>query len=208
MRVHSPSTRTRRVLSAVAIPVAVLLAAGMVWTASYAAFTDETRNSGNSWAAGTVTLTDDDGGSARFTVTGMVPGDTQTKCIKVTSNASVPSTVKMYNLNAVNTGSGLADYVMMKVEQGTGGDFSSCTGFTADSTIVATQSLSSMNSTYHDWASAAGAWAVAGTGSESMTYRFTWTLDTTGLSEAQINALQGTHTGVDFEWEIQNTPTP
>lgn len=205
MRVRSPSTRTRRIMSAVAIPAAVLLAAGMVWTASYAAFTDETRNSGNSWAAGQVTITDDDNGQARFTVSGMVPGDTQTACIKVTSNSTVPGLVKMYNVNAVNSGTGIADYVMLKVEQGTGGDFSSCTGFTASATIVDTMSLSDMNTTYDSYANGAGSWATTGTAGETQSYRFTWTFDTTGLTEAEINALQGTHTGVDFEWEIQNT---
>jgi len=205
MTVKSPTHRTRHILSMLAVPVAIVAAAALVWTASYSAFTDETRNAGNNWAAGSVTITDDDNGTARFTVTGMVPGDTQTKCIKVTANSTVPGLVKMYNVNPVNTGPGIADYVMLKVEQGTGGDFSSCSGFTAGSTIVDTMALSTMNSTYHDWASAAGSWATTGTAGETQSYRFTWTFDTTGLSEAEVNALQGTHTGVDFEWEIQNT---
>jgi hypothetical protein len=204
MRMHSPTRRTRHIFSVLAVPVAIVAAAALVWTASYSAFTDETRNSGNSWAAGAVALTDDDGGSARFTVTGMVPGDTQTKCIEVTANSSVPGLVKMYNVNPVNTGSGIADYVMIKVEQGTPGTFASCSTF-AGSTIVDTQSLSDMNSTYSSWASAAGSWATTGTSGETQSYRFTWTFDTTGLTEAEVNALQGTHTGVDFEWEIQNT---
>lgn len=205
MRVKSPTPRTRHWLSAIAVPVAVLMAAGTVWMASYAAFSNDTRNSGNSWAAGQVTLTDDDNGSARFNVSNIVPMQTDTKCVAVTSNSSVAGLVKMYNLNSVTSGGGLENYIKLSVDIGTGGSFSDCSTFTKASTIVATQSLATMNTAYTGYGNGAGSWATSGSPGESKTYRFTWTFDTTGLTQAQIDALQGSHTGVDFEWEIQNT---
>ena len=48
-------------------PVSMIAAAGMIWQSSYAAFSSDTRNAGNNWSAGTISLTDDDAGSARFT---------------------------------------------------------------------------------------------------------------------------------------------
>ena len=51
------STGARRFVARAAIPMAVLLAAGTVWQASYAAFSADTRNSGNSWSSGTITMT-------------------------------------------------------------------------------------------------------------------------------------------------------
>src|SRR4051812_29752095 len=76
----APSRRARNIGTIVATPIAVVAAAAMVWQSSYAAFSGTTRNSGNSWSTGSVALTDDDSGSARFQATGMVPGSTDTKC--------------------------------------------------------------------------------------------------------------------------------
>ncbi len=204
MNVHPPTPRVRRVATVAAIPLAMVMAGGLVWSASNAAFSAETRNSGNNWATGAVVLTDDDGGSARFQASGIIPGQTDTKCITVTSNSTVAGTVKLYNLNAVTSGVGLDDHIMISVDQGTGGSFSTCTGFVQGSTIVPTQSLTTMNAAYSGFATGAGSWVTAGTAGETQSYRFTWTFDTTGLTQAQIDAMQGAHTGVDFEWEIEN----
>lgn len=66
-------TRKRPVASVGALAAAVLLAAGLIVTASIAAFSDTTVNSGNTWSSGTVILTDDDAGSAMFIVSNMAP---------------------------------------------------------------------------------------------------------------------------------------
>ena len=97
----SPGKKTTQALAIVATPVALVALGASVYQASYAAFTGQTRNSGNEWATGSVKLTDDDNGAARFRVANMLPGDTQTKCITVTADASVPSTVKGYAINPV-----------------------------------------------------------------------------------------------------------
>jgi hypothetical protein len=207
MRVTPPTPRTRHWLSAVAIPVAVLLAAGTVWMASYAAFSADTRNSGNSWATGQVTLTDDDNGSARFNVSGIVPDQTDTKCIVVTSNSTVSGVVKTYVLNAVTSSAGLENHILISVSRGTGGSFASptCAGFTSEAVVATDVPLATLITTNTDYASGLGSWTTTGTPGEAKTYRITWKFDTTGLTQEQLDALQGAHTGVDFEWEIQSS---
>lgn len=195
----------RRTVGVLTVPAAVLLASGMVWQASQAAFSDTTRNSGDSWATGTVVLADDDAGSARFQATNLRPGATETRCITVTSSASLAGQVRLFAVNAVTSPSGLEQHILMTVDEGTGGSFGSCTGFTAAATDVTATSLATIASTHHDFATGLGTWAPTGTPPESRTYRFTWAFDTTGMTQTQVDALQGAHTGIDFEWEIQNT---
>ena len=194
----------RRFVSWAAAPLAIVVAAGFVWQASYAAFSADTRNSGNSWSSGTVALTDDDGGSARFNVTNLIPGQTGTACIKVTSTSTVFGPVKLYTLNAVNS-VGLAEYIKVTVTQGDGGTFASCTGFVADSAgvIVNARTLSYMAATYNTYGSGVGGWTTT-TSPESKTFQISYTFDSTGLTQEQLDAFQGQHTGIDFEWEIQN----
>ena len=100
---------------------------------TWSAFSSTTSNSGNSFAAGTVSITDDDSGSAMFSLTGLKPGDTSTKCIVVTYTGSLASTVRLYGTTA---GTGLDSYLDLKVSRGSisSASFPSCSSFTADST--------------------------------------------------------------------------
>ena len=50
----------------------------------FSAFSSQTENPGNVITAGTVTLEDNDGGSALYALTGAKPGDSKTSCIQVT----------------------------------------------------------------------------------------------------------------------------
>lgn len=205
---QSPSRRTTKVLVAATTPVAVLCAAAMVYQASYAAFTGQTRNSGNEWSTGSVTLTDDDNGQARFRVSNMLPGDTDTKCIKVTANASVESTVKGFAINPVTSVQGLENRVKVTLVAGTGGSFADCTGFEpiADATngvIAANVPLAQM-AMLNTFETALGGWQVPA-GTHSRTYQLTWKFDTTGLSQAQIDQLQGAKTGIDMQWEMRTS---
>lgn len=201
-----PTKRTGKIATLIVMPLAVVLAGVLVLQASYAAFSGETRNSGNSWATGTVTLTNDSAGGARFTAPNMTPGQTQTACIKVTANATVPGVVKGYVVNPITSSQGIENYIKLTVDSGAGGSFASCTGFVAGTNLVTDTPLSTVMLA-NSYATGYGNWAVAGNvpGGESMTYRFTWTFDTTGLSQAQMDALQGAQTGVDMEWELQST---
>lgn len=197
-----PSTKIARIATAAATPVAILAAGALVWQSSYSAFSSSTRNSGNDWSTGSVALTDDDAGSARFQVAGMTPGDTDTKCITVTATTSGPGVVKGYAVNAVPSPQGLEDHIMVQINEGTGGGFGSCTGFVASSEVVPTMSLATL-ATFNSYANGAGGWVV-GAGTQSRTYEVTWTFDTTGLTQIEIDQLQGTHTGIDIQWELQS----
>ena len=190
-----------KVAAIAAGPIAVVAAGALVFQGSYSAFENETRNAGNTWGAGTVSLTNDSAGVAAFSVSGMIPGQTGSKCIVVTAAATVPSVVKFYLINPTETptSGNLEGYVNLKVEEGTGGSFSSCTGFTASSTIIADQTLYAAATTYDSWAHAAGGgWTGVTTGTK--TYKFTWT-----MSATPPQSVQGQHFGIDFEWEMQNT---
>src|SRR3712207_3006008 len=97
-----PGSRAAR-LTYVAVPtVGLALSAAMVWQASYPAFSATTENPGNTWTSGSLTLGDNDSGRALFSAEDLVPGDTETRCIAVTSTASAPSSVTLY-------GTGLTD---------------------------------------------------------------------------------------------------
>lgn len=200
---NQPSRNALKIGSAIATPVAILAAALLVWQSSYAAFSGTTRNSGNNWATGSVALTDDDSGAALFQAAGMVPGDTQTRCITVTANATVPGVVKGYAVNPVLSPSGLQDHVMVGMKYGTGGGFGSCTGFVEGGVLFPATSLTAL-AKYDSFATGAGGWAVT-PGTQSRTYEITWTFATTGLTQTQLDNLQNAQTGIDLQWELQSS---
>ncbi|CAN5378717.1 hypothetical protein BH09ACT10_BH09ACT10_04430 [soil metagenome] len=199
---QSPSRKTRRIGTAIATPVAILVAAALIWHTSYAAFSGTTRNSGNNWATGSVALTDDDAGSARFQANNLVPGQTETKCIVVTATATVPGVVKGYAVNPVVSPQGLQDHVFITIHHGTGGSFGSCVSFVDGGTTIPRTSLTAL-AAYSNYANGAGSWPVTA-GTQSRTYQITWEFDTTGLSQTELDALQGSQTGIDLQWELQS----
>lgn len=198
-----PSKRTAKIAAACTTPVAVVAAGALVWQASYAAFTGQTRNSGNEWSTGSVALTDDDKGASRFQVENMLPGDTDTRCITITANASVPGTVKGYAVNPSFTSNVLADHILVSIREGQGGSFDSCAGFTAHSTIVADVPLTTFAGA-NSYANAIGGWNVPA-GTSTRTYELTWEFDTAGLTQTQIDDLQGDRAGIDMQWELQSS---
>jgi hypothetical protein len=192
-------------------PIAVIAAAAMVWQGSYSAFSADTRNAGNNWSTGTVALTNDGNGTAMFQVSNIIPGQTGSHCIQVTSTSSVPGTVKLYLLNPATSAAGLESHMRVTVQSGTGSTFAGgCGSFVADSTPTqpiingATNTLAQAWTNYNSFGTGAGAWVTTGnTSGESKSYKFVWSMDN-NLTQDQIDALQGSHIGVDFEWEIQN----
>ena len=198
----SLNARAARIATVAATPVAVLAAAGLVFQSSNAAFSGQTRNSGNNWSTGAVALTDDDAGAARFQVENMVPGQTGTRCIKVTANTNVAGTVKGYAVNPVRSAAGLENRITVRMEAGTGGGFGSCDGFQAEETVVPSISLGQMFA-IDSYAQGVGGWTVS-PGTSSRTYRLTWTFDTSGMTQGEVDQLQGSKTGVDMQWELQS----
>jgi len=201
---HRPTERQRRVLKAVAIPGALLASALMVWQGSYAAFSATTSNAGNNWATGKVALVDDDAGAAAFAASGLKPGSTGSKCIQVTSNGTLPGSVKLYSANVASTNS-LASYVQLKVEQGSGATFAGgCGAFVPTGYVLGSAAtsvtLATFGSTNTNFTNGVGSWALAGTAGESRSFRITWTIDAAAPSTVQGSTASG-----DFVWEAQNS---
>jgi Concanavalin A-like lectin/glucanases superfamily/Camelysin metallo-endopeptidase len=114
----------------VAVAVAVLVGGG-VGTFSY--FVATTSNAGNAVSSGTVALSDNDSGQSLFSLSDMNPGESDTRCIKVTYDGSLASRVRLYGTTA---GTGLDPYTSVTVTRGTQSGTPAprdCTGFTADS---------------------------------------------------------------------------
>lgn len=182
-----------------AAAASLLLVSLLVLRVSSAAFSATTANTGNSWSAGSITLTDDDGGGASqamFNVTGMVPGQTVTKCIVVTYSGAVnPTAVKLYSGGI--TDGGLAPHLDVTVEEGDGGTYTSCTGFAATGTILTSKALSAFHSDHNGYATGVGTWDPSGN-AQTKTYRFSVTLGSDTPASAQSNNAQAS-----FTWETQ-----
>lgn len=102
-----------------------VLVSGIVLQVSSAAFTGETTNSNNSWAAGTVALTNDLGATAMYaSQANIVPGYSETRCIEVTYTGSVvPAQAVALGATVTSTGvpvsdDGLADDLQVAVQIG------------------------------------------------------------------------------------------
>lgn len=197
----SPTPRRTRATRAArfapwALGLVVLAASGIgIGQSSYAAFFSTTNNAGSNWKAGAVTLTDDDANAAAFSATSLKPGDTGTKCIKVTSTGDLAGGVKMYG-SSHSTTNALSDNIDLTITVGNGGSFGSCTGFVkvADSY---TGTLSNYAATRTNYATGTADWAS--TGNDSRTYQITYK-----VKDAAPNTVQGGTSAINFNWEIQS----
>ncbi len=169
----------------------VLVSGLGVYGASHAAFSSATAHPANSWSAGTVALTDDSNTAALFNVTGVRPPTTGTKCITVTYNGTVAARVKVY---ASSTSGGLLPYLNLTVDQGTGGSYASCTGFSG-TTLWGPNTADGLTAT--NWATGLGNWTPNGSG-QTRTYRFRWSLVDDEKAEA-------TTANMTFTWEAQSS---
>ena len=183
-----------------AVAAAFLLVGALVVTASRATFTATTSNSANTFAAGDVTLSDDDSATALFDVANMEPGDSTTDCIVATYQGSIddPSPVRLYSGGYTDSGD-FADYLNLTIAEGSGGSFGDCTGFVAGATIETGGTVADFDSTHTDYASGAGTWDPAGT-PESTTYRVTVELDPTTPNSEEGESV----TALTFTWEVSS----
>ena len=188
----------KKFVAGAAIPVALVASGALVWQSSYSAFSASTSNPDSNWTAGSVAISDDDSNTAMFTASALKPGATGTKCIAVTSTGTLPSAVKLYGTSYATT-NGLAPNINLVVEEGTGATSSSCAGFTGGSTVF-TGALSSFGTTKTSYATGVGSWTPAGSGSETKSYRITYT-----LSASTPDTAQGGTATLGFTWESQNS---
>jgi hypothetical protein len=193
---RTPSRRGRRILLVAALLLGWAGCGIIVYQASYAAFSGTTSNAGNNWTAGTVSLSDDDSNGAMFSVPAAKGGDTGSKCIEVTYTGNLASTVKLYLADADLADNGLGQYITLQIDEGDGGTFADCTGFSGTNRWNGT--LAAFNSTPHNtFATGIGTFAPSNNGDKKV-YKFTYTVSNNA-------GAQGKDVTAKFTWEAQSS---
>lgn len=195
MDVRTMQNRSKELRPAAAL--AGLLSAGvLIWHASAATFTSTTAAPSNSFTAGTVTLGDDDSSTALFSLSGLKPGNTGTKCIVVTFTGSLASTVKLYMTAASSSGTA-GTYIDLTIDEGTGGSFAAGCGSFVAGTRIYSGTLANFATTSTGFASGVGTFAPAANGNTKV-YRFSYSIQ-------DNDGAMGRSAGLGFTWEAQNS---
>ncbi len=197
-------TRARKLFLSALVLGAVALVAGL---GTFSAFSSKTTSGGNSFAAGTVAIADNDAGAAMLALTNAKPTDTSQSCIQITYTGTLDSAVHIYGVVAGT----LAPYLTLTITRGTQAAptfGSACTGFTADTNnyigagagVIFNGALSTFTGT--DYATglvdkANGGGNETWTTNEAHVYKFVVTLPSN-------NAAQGLSGTAAFTWEAQN----
>ena len=190
-----------------AVLASFLMISVLVVTGSRAAFIDSTDNAANTFSsAAGVTLTDDDGGSTLFTVTGLTPGARVENCIQVTfAGASPNADIRMFaGASAPGT---LVPVLDIEVTIGSGEAFSAtelgggegdCSTFVPGAVLNPLGDLSTFlgNTTF---ASAPVGWNTSTPQGNVQTYRIVVEMDATA-DNSYANQPSGEMT---FVWEAQ-----
>jgi hypothetical protein len=192
-------TTTKVLLTALCVGALGSLAAMGV----FGAFSSTTTNAGNTITAGTVAIADNDAGAAMYSLTNAKPGESVSKCIKVTYTGSLDADVHLYTTSTIGS---LGQYVELTITPGTQATstFPSCTGFTPDSGgALYSGTLASFATTKNSYANGVVDYPGSGTkwaANESVVYQVTATLQSSAPESAQ-GATTGAHT---FTWEARN----
>jgi hypothetical protein len=169
----------------------------------FGAFSATTSNAGNTITAGTVAIADNDAGAAMYSIANAKPGESVSKCIKVTYTGSLDADVHIYTTSTIGS---LGQYVELTITPGTQAtpSFPSCTGFTADSGgALYTGTLQNFGSTKNSYATGVVDYPGSSTkwaGNEAVVYQVTATLQSSAPDTAQ-GLTTGSHT---FTWEARN----
>lgn len=171
--------------------VSALGVGALAYTATSAAFSGTTDNTGNTFGAATVTLTDDDFGGTNFNATNMLPGDTVSDCILVTYTGS---TTDLLGLNLYGTSANLlADDLDLVVQHAAVGE--TCATAVPTLSPVYSGGLDLLGTTY---GTGAPGFTPTATG-QSIAYFFDVTLDA-----LTPNTAQGDTATADFTWEVRS----
>ncbi|HLE39352.1 MAG TPA: hypothetical protein VJA44_06840 [Acidimicrobiia bacterium] len=185
---------TARIRMSAAV-LAVLAAFLVAFQATNAAFSSQTANTANAFAAGTVVLSDNDSGVAMFATSNMAPADTATGCIEVTYSGSLNANVRLFG--AVAGGTGLEAYLDLEIDRGSG----TCAVFGTATAVwdnATDGDLGVFLAGATNFATGRDNWApTGGAPNDTVPYRFTVTLQNN-------NAAQGGSATIDFTWEAQN----
>ncbi len=193
------STKEKGLLSLLLVGVM----SAVVGMGVFGAFSATTSNTGNQVTAGTVAISDNDSNTAMYSVGNQKPGDTLTRCIRVTYTGSLASNVRLYTGSSIGA---LGPHVNLTVTPGTmptGTTFPNCTGFTADGAAIFNNTLSNFAATHSSYATglvdnpgSSSSWVQ----NDNVVYQFTVQLSASAPDTAQ-GATTGTHT---YTWEAQN----
>jgi hypothetical protein len=222
------SPRVRRVLTRAVPPVCVLGGSLLVWNSTSAAFVSTTSTGNNSWTTGTVTVTNDQAGTAVFNnLSGLKPDSAATSlvlpatgpyagasssasggsaCVKVTYTGSLTANIRMHG--AV-TNAGLAQHLLFSVDTGTNATADAansadvgCATFNRVANLSGPSPNSSvyLNAFPANWAAAnSTAWTNAATNTAKW-FRISWLLPAnTALTGATAVSAQAV-----FTWEAQS----
>jgi hypothetical protein len=193
-------TTTKVLLTALCVGALGSLAAMGV----FGAFSATTTNAGNTITAGTVAIADNDAGAAMYSIPNAKPGESVSRCIKVTYTGSVDADVHIYTTSTIGS---LGQYVDLTITPGTQATstFPSCTGFTPDSGgALYTGTLQNFGSAKGSYANGVvdnpGTSATKWVANDSVVYQVTATLQSSAPDVAQ-GLTTGAHT---FTWEARN----
>lgn len=177
---------TRTTARAFAAAVSSLLIATLVINRSSEALTTDGTVAGSAVSSGTVSLVDDDQGRSLFDLSDMSPQRPVIRCIEVVYDGTIlPVDLA---LKAESVGS-LSAFLDVSIEEGTGGSFETCDGFSAQSNVFS-GTLAELS---------AGGWrhldTIVNTGARR-TFRIEFAL------QDEQDAL-GLTTSADFTWEVE-----
>ncbi len=190
-------TKSKKLLRTV---VVVGIVGGLATLGTFSAFVSQAENPGNELKTGTVSLLDNDIGTALYQLLNIKPGLTREACIRVSYGGSLDADVKLYASGSIGA---LGDHVNVKVEPGSqpSPNFPSCTGFTPDAgAALYNGTLSSFPTSYDtgilDHPGSATKWVNG----DAVVYRVTTT-----LAPDVPDVLQGASTGAHaLRWEARN----
>jgi hypothetical protein len=198
----TPAPAVKLLISAVLLGlVGIVAGAGTLSTLNAT-----TANPGNSFASGTVAVSDNDAGTTVVSIAAGKPTSTATGCVLVTYTGTLPANVRLY---ATTTGTGLGAYLDLKVTRGT---FTgtpaagSCTGFTADTTNYGLGA----GIIYLGLLSAIGSTSATGVSDPSSASPATWATGHAHAYKIQVTVRddvdgQGKNASTAFTWIAANT---
>lgn len=144
--------------------------------------------------ASTITLSDNDDGTALFSATGLAPGHPVSGCINVAYEADGYAA---FRLHGQAEGSGLARSLSLLVEAGTGSRFGDCTGFQGEAVYHGT--LAEFSEHHGDFAE--GLELDVPLDGTSRSFRIT-------ADVLDDDSVQGTDAVATFTWEARPAAPP
>lgn len=155
---------------------ALWLGVASCWSLAGAAFSAVTSNGDSSFTTGTVTMTDHDGAAATLSGSGLLPGDTGSRCYPVTYTGSLPASMRLFRSSSSET-NGIGPWLRLEVHLGLAGSFGDCgSGFKSHQRVYF-GTFSDFATTRTSYATGVGAYAAAGGSNQRIVYRLRYHVD-------------------------------